>query len=125
MVKERPARRRQFLDILDALPIEVHAVSVGTSGRTLAEAREGALTELAARLVELEVTSWHLEGMIGHQQDRDRVVIASALGSIDGGDEVIYDHVAPHTEPMLWAADALAWAVLAGRTEPMSLREVP
>ncbi len=125
MVKERPARRQQFLDLLADLPIEVHAASVGTSGRTLSEARELALRGLVPVLLEREVGAWRLEGIVDHQQQRDRMAISAELRERGDVDAVVYDHYEPHAEPMLWAADGMAWAVLARRTSPTSLIEVP
>lgn len=125
MVKERPSRREQFLDLLDGLPIEVHAASVGTSGRNLSEARELALRRLVPVLLEQEVGAWRLEGIVDHQQRRDRTTISDELRGRGDVDAIMFDHYEPHAEPMLWAADGLAWAVLARRATPSSFIEVP
>lgn len=57
------------------------------------------------------VTAWILDDQEPVQRTRDRSVIAHALGGVDAHLHPVYDHRASHTEPLLWAADAVCWAV--------------
>ncbi len=59
------------------------------------------------------------------QDTRDRRVIAEAVRRCDHHDEFVYDHRPPHTEPLLWAADGLAWLALAGRSTGIDIIDVP
>lgn len=125
MTKESGSRRRQFLALLDDLPLEVIAVSVALSGRQMNEARSIALARLTGELLEAGVESWRLEWIVPHQEERDRSTIAAALGAAGQPDGILYDHFEPHADGMLWAADAYAWAVLAGAAPQVELIELP
>ena len=48
------------------------------------------------------------------QRDRDRTVITHALAGIDRVLRPTFDHRPSRDEPLLWAADAVCWAVGAG-----------
>jgi hypothetical protein len=60
------------------------------------------------------VSAWTLDDTHPAQRNRDRNTIGHALQRIGGTAPVVYDHRRSHTEPLLWAADALCWAVGAG-----------
>jgi hypothetical protein len=60
------------------------------------------------------VTSWVLDDQDEAQRLRDRAAIAHALAGVDRHLHPVYDHHAAPAEPLLWAADAVCWAVGAG-----------
>ena len=60
------------------------------------------------KLVKLGVVELVIER--GEQQ-RDLAAIERALFDISAIDRLRYRHATPHEEPMLWAADAAAWAL--------------
>ncbi len=76
------------------------------------------LLEAAAGIaVERGVTTWTLDDQNRAQRARDRASIANALRGLDPDPRLVYegyDHRPSHTEPLLWAADAVCWAVGAG-----------
>jgi hypothetical protein len=55
------------------------------------------------------VVSWTLDDQEPIQAGRDRRAIQHALGAAH--DSMLYDHRPGHDEPMLWAVDAIVWAV--------------
>ena len=61
------------------------------------------------------VTSWALDHQVPAQALRDRASIAHALGGVERHLHPAYDHRPSWSEPLLWAADAVCWAVGAGR----------
>ena len=63
--------------------------------------------------VRQRVTAWTLDDMPPSQRARDRNTIGHALARASAA-HVTFDHRRSNTEPMLWAADALCWAVGAG-----------
>ena len=72
---------------------------------------------LARVLIDDGVATWHIEWMVDAVERRGRQAIASVVREDDPHAEVTYDHRPPHDEPMLWAADALAWAASQQRVE--------
>ena len=71
---------------------------------------EAACEELAGR----GVVAWTLDDMPPTERNRDRNTIGHALRRLGVGQAMVYDHRKSHTEPLLWAADAICWAVGAG-----------
>jgi hypothetical protein len=72
-------------------------------------ARRHLLTGAARALIEADVAAWVLDDVHPAQRLRDREAIARVVGH-----RLVYDHRRNHTEPLLWAADAIVWAVGAG-----------
>lgn len=75
------------------------------------------------------VVSWTLDDQDPAQRERDRASIAHALSGVDHHLQPTYDHRPNHAEPLLWAADAICWAVGAGgdwrhRLSAVSVREI-
>ncbi|MHB1444818.1 MAG: hypothetical protein ACYCTI_00945 [Acidimicrobiales bacterium] len=60
------------------------------------------------------VVSWVLDDQDPAQRLRDRAAIAHALAGVDRRLHPVYDHRPAHSEPLLWAADAVCWAAGAG-----------
>ena len=113
--KESPRRRRVVLDAvacIDGLSVTVlryrrHAGVDHVTGRRIL------LEAATALIVRQRVTAWTLDDMPPSQRARDRNTIGHALARTSAG-HVTFDHRRSHTEPMLWAADAVCWAVGAG-----------
>ena len=63
--------------------------------------------------------------MIPSQTAEDRATIADVLRSAGETDSIIYDHYEPQADPLLWAADGYAWAVLAGKAPTAIVIDVP
>lgn len=68
---------------------------------------------MAALVVEAGVSAWTLDDTHPAQRNRDRDTIGHALQRLDA-QHLVYDHRRSHTEPLLWAADAVSWAAGAG-----------
>jgi hypothetical protein len=77
-----------------------------TGRRRLIEASAGLIVRQA-------VTTWTLDDMPPSQRARDRNTIGHSLAR-SGANYVTFDHRRSSTEPLLWAADAVCWAVGAG-----------
>ena len=113
--KESPRRRRVVLDTV--------ARSEGLAATVLRYRRSAgvdrvtgrrALIEAATSLViDAEVSLWTLDDIPPSQRSRDRNIIGHALAAADAR-HIVFDHRRGHEEPLLWAADAVCWAVGAG-----------
>jgi hypothetical protein len=110
--KESTTRRRLLLDTVNA----ISGISAVTwryrrpPGTDRVLARKSLLSEIARSLVGEGVTAWVLDDVHPAQRLRDR----DAIGHVVAGRHLVYDHRANHSEPLLWAADGIAWAVGAG-----------
>lgn len=108
--KQNDADRKLFLDAVIAR--DVAAIFVVTQGRKLT-ARSPCWALLMPRLVSAGVTSLVIEGIEG-REDHDRRDIRDALLRLGNVGLLAYRHADPATEPLLWVADAIAWAAGAG-----------
>lgn len=110
MAKESSARRSQFLALVERQAMSAVAVVVPLGFASMDEARARALAAMTGLLIENGVAMWHLEWMTDQVQDRDRRAIAAAVAAAGAAEDFRYDHRPPAGEPLLWAADAVAWA---------------
>jgi hypothetical protein len=124
MVKESAARRAQFLALVDALPAVRIAVRCSIATTSLRKARVVLLDALTGVMVEHRVESWRLEWMGPSQERLDRQAIGRALLRLDHEGEFLYDHMAPHADPLLWAADAVAWAASRPRAQGVEVVDI-
>lgn len=108
MAKESAVRRNQFLSIVEQLTARGFVVEATIGARSLAEVRDVAVRALTRVLLDVGVTTWHIEWMVDAVERRDRQIIAGVVLEDDPPSDLVYDHRPPHDEPMLWAADALA-----------------
>jgi hypothetical protein len=113
--KESPPRRRQILDHIarsDQMAATVlrYRRLAGIDRVTGRKALIEATTNL---VVESSVSLWTLDDIPPSQRSRDRNIIGHALARA-GAHQIIFDHRRSHEEPLLWAADAICWAVGAG-----------
>jgi hypothetical protein len=114
---ESKARRRQILDVVAGID--------GLAATVIRYRRPEGIHKPAARHLLLQaatglvigsgVTSWTLDDQEPNQKQRDRAAIAHALAGVDRHLHPVYDHHPSVAEPILWAADAICWAVGAGR----------
>lgn len=111
--KESPRRRKLFVDTVCRVE-GLHAVVVRyrrPPGVDRPGARRLLLQAATGVVVGSGVSSWMLEDQEPAQRLRDRAAIAHALSGVDRRLHPVYDHRPPHDEPLLWAADAIGWAV--------------
>jgi len=108
-VKESEARRRTLLAALVSTGIRARVYSCPTA---TGEARTACLTVLVADIVPAGARRLVLESRES-MNHRDVQAINSALRK-HGEGRLEYLHLRPHEEPLLWAADAVTWAVGAG-----------
>ena len=111
------ARRRRL--ILDAV-----GSTAGLSAAVLRYRRPPRVDRPAGRHLLLQVVtafvvgsgvkSWVLDNQEPRQVARDRACIAHVLRGFDPQLHPTYDHGPRHSEPLLWAADAVCWAAGAG-----------
>ena len=73
-------------------------------------ARAGALAALLEDLVELKGQRLVIESREMSQDATERRQIAAAIRAGKAPKALVYDHMRGHEEPMLWVADAAAWA---------------
>jgi len=109
-------RRRHILDTL-ARTESLTAVVLRhrrTEGTNKPAARHLLLQAATGLVVGYGVTAWTLDDQEANQKTRDRAAIAHALAGVDRRLHPVYDHRPSVSEPLLWAADAVCWAVGAG-----------
>jgi|SRR5215470_1960596 len=117
--KESDRRRKTIISVLRATAASARVYEIrGPQER----ARAAGLTELVTQLSEVRAQLLILETRGHHRDAADRQVIYDALQK--GGFEVVYRHVEPRHEPLLWISDAIGWAYGAGgdwarRVHPM------
>jgi len=114
--KESPRRRRAVLGTVARID--------GLSAAVLRYRRPAGVGRVSARRLLLQaacglavgsgVTSWVLDDQDESQRLRDRAASAQALAGVDRHLHPVYDHHSAPAEPLLWAADAVCWAVGAG-----------
>lgn len=113
---ESAGRRAQILDTVAG--IDGLAATVIRYRRTESvhkpAARHLLLQAATGLVVGSGAVSWTLDDQEANQQARDRASIAHALRGVDRHLHPVYDHQPSTTEPLLWAADAICWAVGAG-----------
>lgn len=108
--RQQDRDRRQFLARIEQE--DLGAIFVTMRGRER-DARSACWAALVPRLLALGVTELAIEQMEGGE-DRDRRDIRAALIKEGRVRDFCYAHVDPRHEPLLWVADAVAWAAGAG-----------
>ncbi|MDN5852921.1 MAG: hypothetical protein L0K86_08755, partial [Actinomycetia bacterium] len=111
MSKSGDRDRRSILSAMGDLDLVL--VCTSTAGKEVV-ARTRCWEVLVPALVEIGVRRLTIERLAGAER-RDRADIRRALAvcRVNG---LAYDHVDPHLEPVLWYADAGAWARVKGGT---------
>ncbi|HST63822.1 MAG TPA: hypothetical protein VLM05_01425 [Mycobacteriales bacterium] len=107
--KENDARRRAILAELVRLGLRAR---VYTSPGAVKESRELCLAALVADVAPAGARRLILESRES-MNHLDVLTLDAALRK-HGTGQLEYQHLRPHEEPMLWSADAIAWAVGAG-----------
>lgn len=125
MTKESDGRRRQFLDLIESLELDAVAVVGTTAGTSMPDARRPLIAETAGELADRGVANWLIESVNQVQDGLDRELIANRFSRLSPRPRTQYDHRPAHTEPLLWVADGLAWAVARGRPAPVKVRRLP
>ena len=105
--KERPPRRRSLLTAMSDLKVRVRLYE---STEKEEAARQRVMAALLADLVAWRGRRMVIESRHYSQNDKERQAIAKAVRSGDAPEDLIYDHMRAHEEPLLWVADAVAWA---------------
>jgi hypothetical protein len=110
--KESPRRRRLLLDAVGGLEVVAIVFRLRRpAGMHRIAARELLLIAACAVLEPKAITNWVLDDEEPVQAMRDRRAIDRAIGDRT---DFSYDHRPSHDEPLLWAVDAIVWAVGAG-----------
>jgi hypothetical protein len=107
--KEQDARRRVLLSAIVQMEISARVYSAPGSVR---DSRATCLSALVADIVPLGARRLVIEGR--ESMNHLDVLILDAALRKHGVGGLEYQHLRPHEEPVLWAADAIAWAVGAG-----------
>ena len=111
-VSESPQRRRSLLDAMCELPVRARLY---TSAEKEPVARQRAFEALFAVLLVLKGQRLVIERREASQDDRERRLIAQAVRRGVAPTDLSYCHLLGREEPLLWVADAVAWAYGAGR----------
>ena len=116
MAKESARRKRAVLDAM-ARAQDLSAVVVRYRrplGCDRPTARHLLLQAATGLVVGPGVTAWALDDQDPAQVARDRASIAHALAGVDHRLHPSYDHRPARSEPLIWAADIVCWAVGVG-----------
>jgi|SRR5687768_1265152 len=105
---ESPRRRRVLLNAVANLDATAVVFRLRRSTGTKTEARRRLLTAAGAEARNRGAIMWVLDDVDFAQRARDRQAIQLMLR------DLAYDHRPGRTEPLLWVADAICWAVGAG-----------
>ena len=105
--QERPPRRRSLLSAISDLDIRVRLYESTEKQET---ARRQIMASLLADLVDLGCRRIVIESRNYSQNENERRAIATAIRLGHAPENLIYDHMRAHEEPLLWVADAVAWA---------------
>ena len=110
--KESPRRRRALLDVVAALDLNATVFTTRRAPRqSRSDTRRDLIEAACAHVIAAGAVSWTLDNQDPAQAERDRHTIAALLGDAR---HLVYDHRPSHDEPLLWAIDAIVWAVGAG-----------
>jgi hypothetical protein len=108
--KEHPGRRREVLTVALRLGLTVRVYS--GKGPALA-VRRRCMCALVSDFVDHRVARLVIESG-DHEDDVDRQAIYETVAHMPQLGDIPYTHMRSFEEPMLWAADAFAWAYGAG-----------
>lgn len=111
-VHEAPSRRKALLSQMSRM--RVRATIYVCAGGDLVARRAG-LRRLVADLVAVGGRRLVVESREG-RDGQDRQTIRAALVDAGAIAQLDYEHMRPSEEPLLWVADAVAWAAGADRT---------
>jgi hypothetical protein len=114
---ESARRRRLLLDTIGRLD-DVQATALcfrRPAGVTRVEARRMVLHVATELVAGQRVVAWTLDDQDPAQLARDRATIAGTLRQLQHSKPLTYDHRPSDTDSALWIADAVCWAVGAGR----------
>jgi hypothetical protein len=108
-VHERNSRRRRIVDMLTASS-QVSSLLFHGKGREAA-IRAESFRQMVQPLLDRDVARLIIESREG-RDTLDRQILVGELRHRPGA--FSYDHMAPHGDPLLWVADAVAWCSSAG-----------
>jgi hypothetical protein len=108
MKDENDSRRREILATLSGLSLQVHLYRASVTGRPIRDSRDRCLRALIPALLEMQVDRLVIESC--GQDHRDNQVIQPITQQLAAGGRFTWLHLAPSADPLLWAADAAAWA---------------
>lgn len=108
MKDENDSRRREILSTLGGLGLSIHLYRAPVAGRPIRTSRDDCLRALIPELARLNVARLVIESC--SQDHRDNQVIQPLAGALVAAGRFAWVHCAPSGEPLLWAADAAAWA---------------
>ncbi|MEU8225845.1 hypothetical protein [Kribbella sp. NPDC048915] len=108
MRDENDSRRREILSTLAGLGIQGHLYRAPVAGRPIRQARDQCLRALVPDLLDLGVARLVIESC---SQDRQDERVIQPILNRRGVAQFTWLHSAPAAEPLLWAADATAWAL--------------
>lgn len=110
LVNESPQRKRSILAGIASLDVRASVYRTpGRSDRT----RPKLIEAMVADLVDRDLRRLVFESR-AHLDSYDRRDLRRLRRAGLVPETLLYDHMRPHEEPLLWVADAVAWAVGAG-----------
>jgi len=112
LTDERPARRHLILDLVARQALVAIAEAAPTHGRRHAQVQDELPRKVVRRVAASGARRIVLDRVAEELLEADRATISRALAGV--APDVLYDHLPSTADPLLWAADAVAWAVGAG-----------
>ena len=109
--KEKPQRRRSLLVEMTKLPVRAWLYS---STAKEPQARQRCIAALLRDLTPINGERLVIEHREASQDAKEGRQIATAIRQGEAPADLSYDHLGGHEEPLLWIADAVAWAYGAG-----------
>ncbi|MFG1628974.1 hypothetical protein [Kribbella sp. NPDC049227] len=109
MKDENDSRRREILSTLAGLGLQIHHLyRAPVSGRPIRSSRDDCLRALIPALLALDVDRLVVESC--GQDHRDNQIIGPLADRLAARGRFAWLHLAPAADPLLWTADAAAWA---------------
>jgi hypothetical protein len=111
--KEKPGRRRTIVDQIAQLPLSVSIYTSPSCPRTAESARQRCLSRLLHDLCERRALRMVLDSR-DERDTYDRQTILKTLAGHPWRDELTYEHLTSHCDPLMWIADVVGWCHGAG-----------
>jgi hypothetical protein len=121
--KESPRRRRELLDVVMGLELSAMVFELRRPARVHRVAgRERLLRAACGEVLARSVVMWTLDDQEPAHAARDRRTIEQSVSAQHG--PLAYDHRPARDELLLWAIDAIVWAVGARGAWAANVRSV-
>jgi hypothetical protein len=112
--REKPQRRREILDQVVAVGVQVSIYTAACRGRDQERARAACLHRLVLDLVAVGAQRLILDSRPGRDTMDNRTIRDALAKSTAIQDRLSWDHLDSVSDPLIWISDVVGWAYGAG-----------